>query len=214
VEPELSRHERKQRTRHAILDAALELSAEGGLSALSLRSVAKKVGIVPTAFYRHFSSVEQLGLALLDESFGAMRETLREVRRDNRDIDDVIENSVRILVKNVGERRAHFLFIARERIAGPPLVREAVRREMELIELELAMDVARLLDARGWPTEDLRTLAHLIVTAMVGIVQDIILTARPEQLGVEARIRDQAERQLRMIAVAAANWRPQDPASA
>jgi AcrR family transcriptional regulator len=212
VERELSRHERKERTRRAILGAALELSAEGGLSALSLRSVAKKVGIVPTAFYRHFSSVEQLGLALLDESFGAMRETLREVRRDNRDLDDVIANSVRILVKNVNERRAHFLFIARERIAGPPLVREAVRREMELIELELAMDVARLLDARAWPTEDLRTLAHLIVTAMVGIVQDI-LTTRPEQLGAEAGISHQAERQLRMIAVAAANWKPQDPAS-
>jgi len=210
MQPELSRHERKERTRQAILAAALELSTEGGLAALSLRSVAKKVGIVPTAFYRHFSSVEQLGLALLEASFGAMREMLREVRRENRDIPDVIANSVRILVKNVNERRAHFLFIARERIAGPPLVREAVRREMQLFELELAIDLARLLDTQSWPSEDLRGLAHLIVTAMVGVVQDI-LTIRPDQLGAEAEISRQAERQLRLVAVGAAHWRPRDP---
>ena len=40
---ELSRQERKERTRQAILDAALELSADGGLANLSLRSVAKRV---------------------------------------------------------------------------------------------------------------------------------------------------------------------------
>src|SRR4051794_19800762 len=99
-QPDLSRQERKERTRAAILDAALELSADGGLGSLSLRSVAKKVGIVPTAFYRHFASVDELGLALLDESFASLRDMLREVRRDTRDIEGVIANSVKIVVKN------------------------------------------------------------------------------------------------------------------
>ncbi len=198
---ELSRAERKERTRQSILDAALELSQEGGLSTLSLRSVAKKVGIVPTAFYRHFASVEELGLALLEQSFGALRETLRDVRRDQRDIEGVIENSVKILVKNVNDRRAHFLFVARERIAGPALVREAIRREMELIELELAMDVGRLVP-NHWSHEDLRTVAGLMVTAMTGIVEAVI-DARP---GTEDEIVRNAEQQLRMIVVGVANW--------
>jgi len=208
VTEELSRQERKERTRQAILDAALELSAEGGLATLSLRSVAKRVGIVPTAFYRHFSSVEELGLALLDESFGALREMLREVRRDNRDIEGVIANSVKILVKNVNERRDHFHFVARERIAGPPLVREAVRREMELIELELAMDIGRLVP-NTWSNEDLRTVANLIVTAMTGIVEAII-NARTDRPGVEDEIIRQAEQQLRMVVVGVANWQSKD----
>jgi AcrR family transcriptional regulator len=208
VTEELSRQERKERTRQAILDAALELSAEGGLATLSLRSVAKKVGIVPTAFYRHFASVEELGLALLDQSFGALREMLREVRRDNQDIDGVIDNSVKILVKNVNERRDHFSFVARERIAGPSLVREAVRREMELIELELAMDIGRLVPP-GWSNDDLRTVANLMVTAMTGVVEAII-NARTDRPGVEDEIVHRAEQQLRMVVVGVANWQSQD----
>ena len=50
-----SRVKRKEKTRRAILDAALALSADSTLVALSLRQVAKEVGIVPTAFYRHFA---------------------------------------------------------------------------------------------------------------------------------------------------------------
>jgi AcrR family transcriptional regulator len=205
VTEELSRQERKDRTRQSILDAALELSSEGGLATLSLRSVAKKVGIVPTAFYRHFASVEELGLAVLDQSFGALRQMLREVRRDNPAVEGVIENSVKILVKNVNERRDHFLFVARERVAGPPLVREAIRREMELIELELAMDVGRLVPA-PWSNEDLRTVANLMVTAMTGVVEAIVF-ARADRPGAEAEIVSRAERQLQMVVVGVANWK-------
>ena len=64
-----SRLERKERTRRAILDAALELCEDSSLVALSLRQVAGRVGIVPTGFYRHFESIESLGMALVDESF-------------------------------------------------------------------------------------------------------------------------------------------------
>ena len=53
-----TRVERKERTRRAILDAALELCEDSSLVALSLRQVAKEVGIVPTGFYRHFDSIE------------------------------------------------------------------------------------------------------------------------------------------------------------
>jgi AcrR family transcriptional regulator len=202
VTEDLSRQERKEHTRQAILDAALELSAEGGLSTLSLRSVARKVGIVPTAFYRHFSSVDELGLALLDQSFGALRGMLREVRRDQRDIEGVIENSVRILVRSVNERRDHFRFLARERIAGPVIVRDAIHREMELIELELAMDIGRLVPSQ-WSHEDLRTVSNLMVTAMIGVVEAII-----EPVGVdESAIISRAERQLRMVVIGVANWR-------
>lgn len=203
---ELSRQARKERTRTAILDAALELSSAGGLATLSLRSVAKQVGIVPTAFYRHFSSVEELGLALVDESFGAMREMLREVRRDSPSIEGVIENSVKTLVKNVNERREHFQFVARERVAGPPLVRDAVLREMELIELELAMDIGRLVPT-SWSHEDLRTVANLKVSALSGVVE-AHLHARNDR--AEAEIVRQAERQLQMVVVGVANWGSKD----
>src|SRR3954470_11716763 len=134
----ITRVERKERTRRAILDAALELSDESALAALSLRQVAKEVGIVPTAFYRHFDSVEALGVALVDEAFVSMRTMMRAIRRGDPALADVVDRSIGILVDHVHQQRSHFLFIARERAAGPPAVRDAIRHQIELFERELA----------------------------------------------------------------------------
>ena len=153
-----SRVEQKERTRRAILDAALRLSEETGLGGLSLRQVAKEVGIVPTAFYRHFASIDELGLALVDQSFASLREMLRDVRRTSAELRGVIEGSVAVLVEHVHQRREHFRFIARERTSGPPVVREAIRHELELFERELATDLARLPNTQAWSGDDLRIM--------------------------------------------------------
>src|SRR3954453_299699 len=120
----VSRVERKERTRRAILDAALELSDESTLAAISLRQGAKQVGIVPTAFYRHFDSIDALGLALVDEAFASLRTMMRDIRRGDPALADIVDRSVSVLVDHVHGHRAHFLFIARERAAGPPGVRD------------------------------------------------------------------------------------------
>ncbi len=201
-----TRQERKARTRRAILAAALDIADEQSLAALSLRQVTREVGIVPTAFYRHFASVEQLGLALVDESFASLREMIRDVRRGNPELHGVIRGSVGVLVEHVHDQRAHFRFIGRERFGGVPAVRAAIRHELELFERELATDLARLSDLDAWTSEDLRVLANLIVNAMVSTAEGII-SAPPEQPDAERAIIRTAEKQLRMIVVGAANWR-------
>ena len=200
----ISRVERKERTRRAILDAALDLSSESTLAALSLRQVAKQVGIVPTAFYRHFDSIEALGLALVDESFASLRTMMREIRRGDPALADVVDSSVDILAEHVHRQRAHFAFIARERGAGPPAVREAIAHQIELFEQELATDLARLPGTAQWTDDDLRVLSNLIVTAMVATAEAILGAGRPDE---EARLVEQARVQLRMVLVGALNWR-------
>lgn len=199
-----TRSERKEATRQAILDAALQLSEEPGLAGLSLRSVAKEVGIVPTAFYRHFASIEEVGLALTTQAFASLRHLLRDLRRDM-NLERVIDDSVEILIRNVEERPAHFLFIGRERIGGLPAVRAAIRHELGLFERELAMDVARLPEVGHWSSEDLHVLANLIVKLMVETAMDVV-GAPPIQPEQRTQIRATAERQLRMTVVGAANW--------
>jgi len=201
----VTRSERKEATRQAILDAALDLSAGTGLAGLSLRSVAKAVGIVPTAFYRHFHSIEELGVALVDEAFASLRQVLRDIRKEM-EIERVIDDSVSILVRNVRERRGHFLFIARERVGGLVPVQEAIRHELGLFERELAMDVARLPGVDAWSTEDLRVLANLIVGSMVETAEALI-TAPPGRPDLEREVVRTAETQLRMVVIGAANWK-------
>ena len=201
-----SRGERKERTRRAILDATLDLCEESSLVALSLRQVAKEVGIVPTAFYRHFDSIEDLGLALVEESFVSLREMLRDVRRSDPTYQNIIDSSVKVLGEHVHTQRDHFSFIVRERVAGPPAVRAAIRHQIELVERELAADLARLTDPAYWSTEDLRVLSNLIVTSMVGTAEAMV-TVRPEAEGL---LMEQARTQLRMLLVGALRWRSSD----
>ena len=201
-----SRQERKERTRAAILDAALTLSEDTGLAGLSLRAVAKQVGIVPTAFYRHFASIEELGLALVDASFASLRQMMREARRTWVDIDAVIETSVETLARNVHERRAYFLFMFRERMSGIVSVREAIRHELELFERELATDLARLPGPASWSSEDLRVFANLIVGLMVNTTEAILTAPRAD---AERAAIATAEKQIRFLVVGAASWHGQ-----
>jgi AcrR family transcriptional regulator len=202
-----TRTERKERTRRAILDAALTLSQDSALVGLSLRQVAKEVGIVPTAFYRHFESLEELGLALVEEAFASLRELLRDVRRGDPEFRDVIDSSVHALLEHVRRQDQHFVFIARERFAGPPAVRDAIDRGIEIAERELATDLAHLAGPDHWSDADLQTVANLIVSVMVTTTERLVKTApgSPQEQAIVATSRAQ----LRMLLIGALNWRSQ-----
>ncbi len=202
-----TRAERKEHTRRAILDAALRLCEDSSLVALSLRQVAKEVGVVPTAFYRHFESIEDLGLALVDESFVSLRAVLRDVRRHAPALDDLIDTSIALLVEHVRARREHFRFIARERGAGPLSVREAIRHQLDLFERELADDLAQLPGTEGWSTGDLRTISNLYVTALVATTVELTGAESPAE---EKRLVELTRTQLRMVLVGALNWHSKD----
>lgn len=195
----------KQRTHAALLQAALELLDEQGFSGLSLREVTRRAGVVPTAFYRHFGSLEELGLALVDESFRTLREMLREARTDTAP-GNIIERSVETLVRHVDQHRLHFRFIAREQAGGVPVLRQAIRRELRLFTSELATDLARLPILRDWSTEDLHMIAGLMVTAMVATAEALLEVPSGSPRARQEVVRN-AERQLRLIVLAIPHWR-------
>ena len=199
-----SREERKEATRRAIIAAALKLLGDTSFSGLSLREVTRGAGIVPAAFYRHFESMEALGLVLIDESFRSLRETLRAARAGRLDPTRVIESTVEILTTSVTQQREHWRFIARERSSGVTVLRYAIRTEIRLITSELATDLARFPELRDWSTEDLNILASLFVNSMI-----IIAEALEDAVDAAAvqEITRTATKQLRMIVLGTAGWR-------
>ena len=199
----LSREERKEATRRAIVAAALRLLEERSFSALSLREVTRETGIVPAAFYRHFDSMEALGLVLIDESFRALRDMLRGARAGKLDPARVIESTVDILIAGVGDRREHWRFIGRERNSGVTVLRYAIRTEIRLITSELAIDLTRFPGLNDWSTEDLNMLASLFVNAMISIAEAIEDAADANALD---EIRRTAAKQLRLIVVGITGW--------
>src|SRR5438270_720639 len=118
--------ERRRHTRQALLEAALlEMESGESFDSLSLRRVTRAAGVVPAAFYRHFASMDELGLALVEESFRALRTMLREAREGGPPPKHIIRRSVEILVEHVRQHRQHFAFVARVRSTGNGVLRHA-----------------------------------------------------------------------------------------
>lgn len=202
----LTRAEQKERTRVALLDAALHLLERKSFGSLGLREVAREAGFAPTAFYRHFESMEELGLALIDDSFRTLRRMIREARSEPLAFEHVIRRSVEILVEHVHAHELHFRFVARERSSGVPVLRQAIRAEIRLFSSELATDLARFPFLDRWSTEDLGVLATLLVNTMVSTAEELIdaPSGRPE---VEREIVRRAEKQLLLIVLGVPAWR-------
>jgi len=183
--------------------ASLRLLEGRSFSQLSLREVTREAGIVPAAFYRHFDSMEALGLVLIDESFRVLRDMLRGARAGKLDPKRVIESSVDILIDGVNERREYWRFIGRERSSGVTVLRYAIRTEIRLITSELAIDLARFPGLTSWSSEDLNILASLFVNSMIVIAEAIEDAGDPAALDEIKRV---AVKQLRMIVVGVAGW--------
>jgi AcrR family transcriptional regulator len=207
----LTQAERRQQTRQALLDAALEQMDSGvSFDALSLRSVARAAGVVPAAFYRHFASMDELGLALVDESFHTLRSLLREARESGLPPKHVIRRSVEVIVEQVLAHRQHFALIARARTDGHTVLRHAVNNEIRLVTSELATDLARFDAMREWTTEDLHMLAGLLVNTMmlnVAVILDLPNNGGKPPSDALNEIVRVAEKQLRLPLLAVPNWR-------
>jgi AcrR family transcriptional regulator len=98
--------------RRALLDAALALIARDGVSALTLREVARRAGVSHAAPAHHFGDLRGLLRGLADESFEALRVHMRAAMRGAPDAADALRRSgiayVEFAVANPGRFRAMF----------------------------------------------------------------------------------------------------------
>lgn len=202
-----SRGERKLRTRAHLMEGALALMGEGrGFSSLSLREVTRAAGVVPASFYRHFRDLDELGLALVEESGATLRRLLRDVRRDGVPLTDMLRQSVLIYKQHVEAHRLHFLFIAGERGGGAPAIRKAIRTEESHFASEMAQDMRTLGLLPNLSSATLRMLCGLVVTTMINAATEILDLPR-KQPRLEKELVENFVRQLRLIFLGAGVWR-------
>jgi AcrR family transcriptional regulator len=190
-------------TRDRLLQAALDATEAEAFSNLSLRALTRKVGIVPTGFYRHFPDMDTLGLELVDEAFGTLQGMIRSVRDDPMPPEDMIRGSVDVLFAAVDERPSHFRFIAREINGGSRVLRDAIRDRLAAFTDELSDDLERLPIIGDWSEPDRRMFAHLLVTVMVAAAAEVV--QYPDERDV---IVHRTEQQLRLAVLAVPHWNP------
>jgi AcrR family transcriptional regulator len=201
-----TRQAQKERTREAILDAALELSHDHGFAQLSLRQVTRAAGVVPTAFYRHFDSMDEVGLALVEQSFTTLREMIRGAQRDPNIVDNLIDASADVLVAAVKQNRGHFAFVSRERLGGSAAVRAAIQHELELFISELAVFLARIPQLAEWSTDDVKMISGVFVRNMVYRAEQVVETPEGRH-DLEEEVKRKARREMRMIVLGFKAWK-------
>jgi AcrR family transcriptional regulator len=201
-----TRAERKARTRRRLLDVTLRLIEDRSLASISLREVARDAGIVPTAFYRHYASMDALGVELVDDSMRPLRQMIRDARKGRVAHGDIIADTVAILAKQVREHPDQFRFLARERYGGVSAVRRAIATELRLFTSDLTVDLARLTTGYDWSTDDLEMAASLMVAAMLTVVMELLEADERHPEDTTALL-DRAERQLRLIVLGMGQWR-------
>ncbi|MFH8708236.1 TetR family transcriptional regulator [Streptomyces rubrogriseus] len=199
------RQAQKQKTRQALLDAALGLLEEQSLSSLGLREVTRAVGVAPTAFYRHFQSTADLGVALVEEALGSLHPMIRTTMSPAEDDDERIARAVELIAGHVAAHPAHVRFVARERHGGVQPVRRAIREQLARFADEVRAELATDASAAGWSETDLRMLAGLYVDQML-ITASLFLETLDAPEEERRRAVETARRQLRLISVGRRHW--------
>lgn len=140
------RDERKQQSRQALLDAALHLSTSGrSFSSISLREVAREVGLVPTAFYRHFQDMDELGKELVDQVALHLKSVLHQLGQSYLQHKSTkTQTSIELFVQAVNHSPKQWQFMISERWGGSETVRAAIAREIEFLIEDLTTDLTKL----------------------------------------------------------------------
>jgi AcrR family transcriptional regulator len=199
------RSAKKLATRQTLLSAALQLLERQSLSSLGLREVTREAGIAPAAFYRHFTDLGELGVALVEESLGSMHELIRDIRTPDAETEDIMRRTVDLVAAYVRADRPHFRFIARERHGGVAAVRAAIAAELDGFIDELVEDLEIQPEAEGWEADEMRVLARLYVNVIMLTAADL-LDAAPDDTEAEEHIIAEALTQLRIVSVGRLHW--------
>lgn len=202
------RLEKKQQTRQALMDAALAWVAEGqDLSSVSIREVAKRAGVVPTAFYRHFSDMNDLALNLVDELSIVLRQLMRETRQKTRVAARMIQDSVTLYAEQVAKRPALFRFMSQALSGGSPALRRSVHQEIRYFARELEADIKLLNLLPNLPPDILQAIALLVINTVASTTVELLDTP-PNQPADRDQVIQRTIRQLQVVFLGAAHWLP------
>jgi AcrR family transcriptional regulator len=144
--------------------AALEALAEGGLAAVAVEAIARRLGVTKGSFYWHFPTREALLQAALE----------RWERNDEREVLGLIETvsdpreRVRELVRQVSHKRpSHAVFAALLKALDQPLIRPVIERVSQR-RLHFVTEAFR---QAGFDATSAANRARLAYSAYVGFIQ-------------------------------------------
>ncbi len=171
----LSRREKQQRTRSALLEAAAQIFSKEGLEGASIDQVAQAAGYTKGAFYANFKSKEELFLVMLDERFAREIERLDAALAGTQEPHEEARAAAADFIHFAGDGdwpKLYFQFVAHA--LRDPDFREELATRLEAMRERLTKVLARWKDTTGAPP----ALPLQDVTAMLCFMADGFLFER------------------------------------
>lgn len=105
--------------RQALLDASVQLIAEGGVQALSLRGAARKAGVSSGAPYHHFKNRTELLNSIATEGFALLAQAMDRLLEDASDPAEKLSCCGIAYVEFARAHPAHYKVMFRPELARP-----------------------------------------------------------------------------------------------
>jgi TetR/AcrR family transcriptional regulator, tetracycline repressor protein len=141
-------------TKAAVADRALRLADDEGLDAVTVRRLAKELGVTPMALYWHFKNKEELFLGMVDHA-------LSTVRADP-NIGDPWQQRLRKVIETV-------VGVMREHPSLPVLLHAADKTRTESFN-RATNDALALLSDAGFTVEEGYWVATYLLNGCIGMV--------------------------------------------
>lgn len=157
--------------RRQVLDASLDLIAHEGLSALSMREVARRAGVSHQAPYHHFGDREGILVAIAHEGFEGLTADMRAAIAKQRNPIDKLQAIGVAYVTFALRAPSHFKVMFRAELV--PLERHAEARECAEscfgLVVAVADEVSRFRTGRSDPALPFAawSLAHGLATLLL-----------------------------------------------
>ncbi|GMU22208.1 MAG: hypothetical protein AMXMBFR13_22960 [Phycisphaerae bacterium] len=171
-------------TRADIINVARQLFSEHGYHATGLADIQSATGLTKGAFYHHFRSKEELGLAVLEAAQADyatyLLEPVAKVRQPGERLRAMLDG---VLGLNARPEWRNCLMVATlcaELTAGDPRLQDSVRIMQErmfglwrklIVEAQKSRDVDPALDPDVWAQWIINTLVGTLLTRKAGSAQ-------------------------------------------
>jgi TetR/AcrR family transcriptional regulator len=162
------------RTRQLILDCATALFAGAGFAGVSMRDIARAVGITPGALYHHFPDKQALHLEAMRHAYSRDVHVRREALAPDGTPEQRLERYVAAFAKNLESNTEFRQLMQRELLDGDEtrlrLLTEDVLGEQFNVLVDLAKSLSPGLDP------------HLLAMSIIGLVMYQFESASLRQL--------------------------------
>ena len=161
------RKQQKAAIRQQLLDVTVDSLASGrSFDSLSLREVARRAGIAPTSFYRHFHDMEELGLAVIDAHGKAVFALMERVKEQVSSGEPLIRASVEAVYDFIASNQGVSRMIIQESMSAESAFREASAN----LFLSMSSELAAYLEQEALKRDVPVGYPRLAANAMLSII--------------------------------------------